>query len=165
MIRIFQIKNADSLGKLVQGGAAADAPALQRLQALNPHVDLANLKAGSVLLVPDSAEFSAGDGDPVAGEAFDGFAGDATAGLKRSAEAVRAGIAQRDDARRQVQAAFKSAAVKRVLDADPVLRQQADSADARFKAEQKEGADALDALAAMNDALSAELAKLAKLFK
>lgn len=137
MIRIFQIKNADSLGRLVQGGAAADAPSLQRLQALNPHVDLANLKAGTVLLVPEGAEFNATEGDSVAGEAFDGFAADATAGLKFSTESVRAGIAERDAARKQVQAVFKSAAVKRVLDADPVLRKQADDADARFKAEQR----------------------------
>ena len=74
-------------------------------------------------------------------------------------------MARREAMRKDVAAVLKSAAVKRVLEADPALRKQADEADARFKAEQKEGAAALAALTAMDEALAAELANLAKIFK
>ena len=144
MIRMIQVKNADSLSKLLKAGASA-APALQRIKDLNPHVqDLAQLKPGTVLLLPDLPDFEPGAGDPVAGEAFDGFAADVSNGLKASGTRLRAGMARRDADRKDVVAVLKSAAVKRVLDADPALRKQADEADARFKAEQKEGTAVLD---------------------
>jgi hypothetical protein len=165
MIRMIQVKNADSLSKLLKASTAA-GPALQRIQALNPHVrDLAQVKPGTVLLLPDLPDFEAEAGDSVAGQAFDGFAADAAAGLKASGERLRAGMARREAMRKDVAAVLKSAAVKRVLEADPALRKQADEADARFKAEQKEGAAALAALTAMDEALAAELANLAKIFK
>lgn len=167
MVRMFQIKNQDSLGKLLPAGsnAATASPAMQRLQQLNPHVDFAKLKAGTVLLLPEGADFDPDQGEPLAGEAFDGLAGDAVAGLKGSGERLRAGIARRDAQRKDVSAVLKSAAIKRVLDADPALRKQADDADARFKAEQKDAADSAAQLGAMEQALGDELAALGKLFK
>lgn len=165
MIRMIQVKNADSLSSLLKAGAAA-GPALQRIRELNPHVqDLAQLKPGTVLLLPELAGLEAGSGDSVAGEAFDGFAADVSAGLKASSERLRAGMAARDTQRKDVATLLKSAAIKRVLETDPGLRKQADEADTRFKAEQKEGAAALTQLDAMDEAIAAELAKLAKIFK
>jgi hypothetical protein len=165
MIRMIQVKNADSLSKLLKAGTAA-GPALQRIKELNPHVqDLAQLKPGTVLLVPDLPGFEGAAGDSVAGEAFDGFAADASAGLKASSERLRAGMARRDTQRKDVAAVLKSAAVKRALETDPALRKQAEEADARFKAEQKEGTAALAQLSAMDEALTAEFANLAKMFK
>jgi hypothetical protein len=165
MIRMIQVKNADSLSKLLKAGTAA-GPALQRIKDLNPHVgDLAQLKPGTVLLLPDGPDFEAGEGDSVAGEVFDGFAADASAGLKASSERLRAGMARRDAMRKDVAAVLKTAAIKRALETDPALRKQADDADARFKAEQKEGTAALATLSAMDEALVAELANLAKVFK
>jgi hypothetical protein len=165
MIRLFQVKNADSLKKLLKAGGT-DAPALQRLKALNPHVDdLAQLKPGAVLLLPDTAELDTDEGEPVAGEAFAGFAADATAGLKASGERLRAGAARRDALRKEVGAVLKTTAIKRALDTDPALRKQADEAEARFKADQKETTATLAQLDSMEKALADELGALGKLFK
>ncbi len=165
MIRMIQVKNADTLSKLLKAGPAA-GPVLQRIKELNPHVqDLAQLKPGTVLLLPDGPDFEGGAGDSVAGEVFDGFAADASAGLKASSERLRAGMDRRETIRKDVAAVLRSAAIKRALEADPALRKQAEEADARFKAEQKDGASALAMLSVMDEALSAELASLAKVFK
>jgi hypothetical protein len=166
MIRMFHVKNADSLAKLLKAGGAAQAGAtMEKLQQLNPHANLSELKAGTVLLMPDLPQLKAGDTQAVAAESFDAFASDATNGLKLSGERARDGVAKRDAVRKEVSAALKSAAVKRVLDADPALRQQADAAEARFKVEQKEATETLAQLDSMNAALADELGQLAKLFK
>lgn len=168
MIRMFQVKNQDSLRKLLKAGASGDlnaTPAFERLQKLNPHVDFATLKPGTVLLLPDIPDLDPDSGETIAGEAFDGLAGDAAAGLKAASARVRAGFASREAERKDVGAVLKSAAIKRLMETDEVLRKQVSEADTRFKADQKEATEALAVLEAAEGALAAEIAVLGKLFK
>jgi hypothetical protein len=166
MFRVIQIKNTDSLTKLLKAGGAAQATTtLDKLQRLNPHANLSELKAGTVLLMPDLPHLKAGEADSVAAETFDAFASDATTGLKASSERLRAGAAQREAERKEVTAVFNSAAIKQAFKADPALREQADAALERFKIEQKEATESLAQLESMNAALADELGQLAKLFK
>jgi len=162
MLRLFQVKNTDSVKQLLKG---ADAAALRRVQALNPHLDITRAKAGSVLLLPDSPAFSAGDQASVSADAWQGLASDATAGLKARSEELKATLAQRETERKEVVAALKSAAVKRQLDADAGLRKQADTAEAQFKADQKAASDTARQLETMSEALAGELSALGALFK
>jgi len=163
MMRIFQVKNSDSLKQLLK---SADTATLERVKALNPHLDLASAKAGSTLLLPDSPAFRDANGpDSVAADAWEELSADASAGLKARAAQLKAGVAERDAQRKELATVLKSAAVRRQLNADPALRQQADAAEACLKTDQKAATDATKQIDAMAKALGDELATLAALFK
>lgn len=168
MIRIFQVKNADALRSLLKGvgaqGEPKSHPAFERLQRLNPHVDLAKLKAGTVLLLPDIPDLDS-QGDSLAGEAFDGLAADAANGLKAAGARMRDGFERRAAEHKELAAVFKSAGVKRLMESDEVLRKQVAEAEERFKAEQKEAAESLAVADEAGKALASELAALGRLFK
>ena len=66
-------------GRLASGKAHS---ALESLQALNPHVDLKKVAAGTVLLVPDSPSFKASASDSVPGNALSDFQELAQTGLE-----------------------------------------------------------------------------------
>lgn len=163
MVRLVQIKTGDKLKQMLK---SADAASLARLQALNPHVDLAKVRAGSVLVLPDTPAFRDDQSDDSVGaDAWAALAADASAGLKARTEQLRSAAAARDAQRKEVQALLRSAAVKRQLDADTALRKQADAAEDQFKADQKATSDAAAQLDAMSRGLADEIAALGALLR
>ena len=162
MLRLVQIKTGDKLKQMLR---SADAASLTRLQALNPHVDLAKVRAGSVLVLPDTPAFRDDQSDSVGADAWAALAADASAGLKARTEQLRSAAAARDAQRKEVQALLRSAAVKRQLDADTALRKQADAAEEQFKADQKAASDMAAQLDAMSRGLADEIAALGALLR
>lgn len=162
MLRLFQVKANDNLKQLLKG---ADEATVQRLRALNPHLDIAKAKAGSVLLLPDTPAFTNSSQESVSADAWAALASDAETGLKARAEQLRAATVERDTQRKEVQAILKTAAVKRQLEADPGLRKQADAAEAQFKADQTAAADTAKQLEVMSQGLAEEIAALGAFFK
>jgi len=144
--------------------AAASAAALERVQALNPHVDLQHLAAGSVLLLPDLPGVNPSASRSISGDAFASLAAEAASGLKVSAERVRAGAESVAADRSGVTAALRTAAAKRVIESDPTLAKQLEAAAAHSTAQQKAAQEAAAALEKLAAQTAAELAALSKLF-
>jgi hypothetical protein len=142
--------------------AAQAQSALQQLQALNPHVDLSNVKAGTVILIPDAPNFNATEGDPVGSGTFADFQQLVRNGLTDATQRLRSGNAARAADRSDVNTLLKSAAFKRVLDADAALKQQFTDATKGFKDEQTEEDENEAAVTAAAKAVLAELAGVAK---
>ena len=160
MLVISQDTDLDTLRtKLLTGriaGAKAES-ALQSLQDLNPHADLKKLAPGTVLLVPETASFKSSASRSVAGGAFDEFQQ-----LVRSDLASAAGKLKPANEARAADNA-EGAAVKRLIDADPELKQQLEEAVKAFKTDQEEGAKAEQTLEGATKGALAELATLNKL--
>jgi hypothetical protein len=143
----------------------AEAVSVERLKALNPHVDFAKLQPGAVLFLPEAAETP----DPPGSSALDGgtfeaFAADLDTGFKASATRARAGFERLNTDRTEVAAILKTAAVKRLVESDPALKVQVDEANAQFAKDQKEAQEAGKQLEAMQKGAATEIAALAKLF-
>lgn len=165
-MRMIVVKQPGDLqalaGRLLRPGLAREAASLDALRRLNPHVDFSKLDAGTVLLVPDHPDFDGGDASSIGGEAFDSLAKDALAGLEAAAARMRDGFERRDAQRKDVTGVLRSAAFKRLAEADESLRRQAGEVDSRFKADAKRASDTAATLAAMHKALQAELDALAR---
>jgi len=150
---------------------AADADAaLRSLAALNPHVDLETVPAGTVLLVPDTPGFrppAAAAGETTSATPLPATSLQETveAALSAAAERLGAGNAARAAARADVSAALKTTALKRLAESDPDLKAQLTDAVKRFKDDQKEEDDAAAAVERTARAALAELAALAKLLR
>ncbi|HEY4266366.1 MAG TPA: hypothetical protein VGM72_13695 [Micropepsaceae bacterium] len=152
------------LSRVVAGKATAaqTESALQQLQALNPHLDINNMKAGTVILIPDAPNFNATEGDPVGSGTFDDFQQLVRSGLSDASQRLRAGDAARAADRSDINALLKSAAFKKVLDADAALKQQLTDATKTYKDEQTQEDQDEAAVAAAAKLIIAELADLAK---
>ena len=151
--------------RLAQPGMPA-AATLAKLRALNPHLDKTRLVAGSMLLLPtvltppgSMAETT----QSVGGSAFDGFSAEVNNGLGQAAQRVRAGASAVAADRASVSGALRAAAAKRVLDADPQLKQQVQDADAQFKADQTRTENAALQVEALQAQAREALAALARL--
>lgn len=140
MLVIKQDTDVEALaGSLLSArlGDSQGAAALARLQALNPHVDFRRLRAGTVLLVPSERAFKASASDSVAGQALAGFTETVQTALNAAVERTRAGLESRATERTDVQAVFRLAAVKRLLDSDPELKQFATDASKSFQDDER----------------------------
>jgi hypothetical protein len=166
MIVIKQDSDLQALSaRLLTAQAAGEKTdsALRSLQALNPHVDLKKVAAGTVLLVPDAPGFNAAASDPVPGSALDEFQQFVRTGLDAAAATLKAGNGHREAQRADVAAVLKTAAVQRIITTDPDLKQQLDEATKATKQDQEQEAKAEQALAAAVKGAQAELATIAKL--
>jgi hypothetical protein len=143
----------------------ADAgTALDRVRALNPHVeDFQRLAAGTVLILPDTPDIKAGAGTAIGAGTVSDLATDLGSGLK----AVNARFADRVEdlkaERAAVVATVKLASVKRLIESDPALAKQLDASDAEYKREQKRMTEADAQLAEVQKTAIAEFARLQKL--
>jgi len=144
--------------------AATAAAAIERLKAMNPHVDLQHLVAGSVLLLPDLPDMNLQNSSSIGGDAFAAFAAEANKGLKSAAARVRACAESVTTDRNDVKATLSVEAVKAILGSDPTLGQQVEAASARFKADQKEAHSATDTVEKLAAQTAEELEALSKLF-
>jgi len=137
MIVISQSTDLNRLRKTLFTGAGDTSAALERVKALNPHVDLRHVAAGTVLLLPDSPSVSATHTSSIGGDAFAEFAADVTSGLKDAAERVRAGAERAAADRNAVAAVLRIAAVKRIVGSDATLTKQLDTATAASPASRR----------------------------
>ena len=148
--------------RLAQPGAPATA-ALERLRALNPHLDKARLVSGSMLLLPDLPGMKGEQTQSVGGSAFEGFSAEVNNGLAYAAKRVRTGADAVAADRANVSGLLRGAAAKRVLEGDPQLKQQVDEADAQFKTDAARAQDAAKQVEAMQARATEALAALARL--
>jgi hypothetical protein len=137
--------------------------ALEALQALNPHVNLKKVAAGTVLLVPDAPGFKAAASDPVPANALADFQQLVQTGLGAAAAKLKTGNADRDARRADVTAVLKLPAVQRIVATDPDVRQQLDEAVKAVKNDQQREAEAVQTLDTATKGALAELAAVAKL--
>jgi len=169
MLRTYVVKTDTDLASLRSAlldarfsGAQADA-AMERLKALNPHADLAKLKDGAVLFLPDLPAFKASVGTAAQTTPIDDFRALVASALNDAAGNVRTGNATRAAERADVAAALQSPAFKRVVGDDKVLAQQADDAQKALASEESDDKLAAETLATMSKAALAALAQIGKL--
>ncbi len=144
---------------LSQPGAASATPDLVR--AINRHVNLTgDVPANTVLLIPNAADLKAGAGTPVGAQELDELAGDIATGLKAIATRVAAGVKQAEADHAAVTSALKVATTKRLVESDPQVKKQLESADAAFKADQKHARDQHAQLAEIQKLALSEFARL-----
>ncbi|MHB9840958.1 hypothetical protein Q8F57_039760 [Paraburkholderia terrae] len=168
-MRVIVIKQASDLQTLATRliGKRADGSALERVKALNPHVDFERIEPGTVLLLPDMPGIKAGDKDTrfIAGDAFDSFVKDSASGLEAAAKRVAAAADSLATERAAVSGVTRLAAMKRLIDGDPVLQRQLSDAGAAWNREQKEVKDAAAQIGTMQKVVSEELAALRRLLE
>jgi hypothetical protein len=158
-MRILIVRNAADIATLKAGGT----PVLTRLQALNPHVDLDRLETGATLLLPDDAPADNATTKAPTEDGFAGFVRQAEAGLKLSGERLKQTADTLSAERSAVTTAAKSAAVKRLLDSDTVLRTQLQAATDDAAQEQKQAQQAGKTVETLQQVMASELAALGKL--
>ena len=161
MIVISKTTDVKALSSRLLSAGATKESALQRLQQLNPHVDLKRLDAGTVLLVPD--QLSDADSSSISGDAFASFQDQVRGAVDAAVAQVRNGYERRDADRADVSAVLKSAVIKRVLEADPDTKKQLEQAAQVFKQDQQQAKEAATQLQAFQKQVSDELAQLGKL--
>lgn len=168
MLRTFVVKsetNLQSLGTTLLDarfrGAQADA-ALERLKALNPHIDPEKIPAGTALFVPDSPGFKASAATSTQAALIDDFRALLSSALSDAASSMKAGNAARAAERADVAAVLKSAAFKRVAGDDKDLAQQVSDAQKSMATEESDEKQAEETLAAMSKAALAALVQIGK---
>ncbi|WP_321796802.1 hypothetical protein [Caballeronia sp. J97] len=168
-MRVIVIKQASDLKTLATRliGKKADGSALERMKALNPHADFERLEPGTVLLLPDLPGLKAGDKDTrsITGDALDSFAKDTASGLAAAAKRVAAAADALAADRAGVSGVSKVAAVKRLIDGDPVLKKQLEDAGAAFNREQKELKEAAAQIETMQKLVGEEWSALRQLLE
>jgi hypothetical protein len=131
--------------------------ALAELEASNPGVELARLRSGQVLVVPDSPAFKRSASEPLRKESFDAFADLSRASLDALTEQTKAERANRHLERDEVGRALKLA-----LKQDPKLKAELDRVAKALKREEQQDEDHEKQLAASVKAALAELTELAE---
>lgn len=144
-------------------GAERAARTLEEIERLNPHIDFRKIERGTVLLVPDLAAEGDDEERSVQGDAFTELRSQVTAALTASGARVRRGHEALADEAKEVAAAFKSAPLKRAMEADPELKAQVDAATAAFKEDAAAAKTADQTLKALQEEVGKELESLAKL--
>jgi hypothetical protein len=167
-MRMFVIKQATDLQGvstqlLRRTAGEGGAGALERLQALNPHVDFRKLKAGTVLLVPDTPEIKPSASRTLGEEPVDALVEELSRGLKEQATRVRTALQRQEDDRTAVAAALKTAAAKRILESDPQLTDQVQAALQQSSDDRKRAQQTLEQITGVQELATKELARLQKL--
>jgi len=155
----LQALSARLLGNPAAGQALGPAT-LAELGRLNPHADLQRLEAGAVLLLPDTPELKDADSTPLGGDCFEDFAARTRDGLQAVAERLRSSAEALAAERAGVTAALKTAAVRRLMESDPLLKSQLDEAGSEFADAQKQAQQAAGQLETLQQGVNAELQAL-----
>jgi hypothetical protein len=165
MLTIRHDTDLQGLGTLLLDARVSSArsdTALDALQAANPHADLKNLKAGTVLFVPEEPGLKASASNSVAGGAFADFQQMAGTALGQAAENMKTANATRTDDLTAVTAATKSTAVRRLIDSDRDLAKQLADGTKALEQDQEQAKQAEQTLAQASRAALAVLADLGK---
>ena len=161
-MRFFVIKqdtNLQSLASQLVKNGSGDAAALDRLQKLNPHVDLQHIGKNTVLLVPDSPNYKA-EGDKLGDDGFDLFAKEVATALRDGTARASDALAQAETQEKEVSKLLKSAAIRRYADDDSALRARIETAASRATVVTKETKDTTPQLDALKKGAAEELKKL-----
>ncbi len=150
--------------QLTKASASGSSAALERLQALNPHIDFAKLSTGMAIFLPDVPDLVQADSSTLDGGSFDAFAADLGNGMQEAAVRAKAGNDQLSTDRSDVTAILKTAALKRLLDSDATLKGQVDDVNAQFAKDQGDAQDSLTQIGTMQQDAAAEMAALGRLF-
>jgi hypothetical protein len=169
MVRTFAVKRDTSLQSL--SGALLDAryrgpqaeAAVEQLKALNPHANLEELKAGTVLFVPDAPGFKSSAATSAQAVPLEEFRALLSNALGDAARNVRSANAARASERADVAAILKSAAFKRLAGSDRELAQQAEDAQKAMKNEETQDKQAEESIAVVGKAALAALAQIGKI--
>jgi hypothetical protein len=175
-MRLIVIKQASDLQSLSarllkkpSGGRASSheigQATLEQVKQLNPHVDFQRIDAGTVLLLPDTPELKDTDSQSLAGDAFEDFITHTSEGFKAVAQRMRNNAETLAADRAAVNATVKTAAVKRLIESDPLLKKQLDEVSSEFSDEQKKTQEAARQLEAMQKDMNVELAVLKGMLK
>jgi hypothetical protein len=168
-MRTFTVKSNQTLtdigAELIDGrlSKAQSEAALKRIRDLNPALGGGRIKAGTVVLVPDVPGIKATGTEPAKTDPVSLLNGQFERAVRETLRQVAVGLRGREAERADLAAAFKSAAFKRALGADPELGGKADLA--RKEIGEDEAADKeLEArLTGLRDAAKASIDKLDKL--
>ena len=166
MLLIKQDSDLDAVSGLLLSArlnATQSGAAIEQLQSLNPHVDLRRLKAGTMLLVPEGPGFKISATSSVQGQALEGLREVLEKGLGAAAEKLKAGNAARAAERAEVNAVMRLAVVKRTIDSDADLKQQAADSIKTFREDDQQAEESERALGATTKAGLAKLAEIDKL--
>jgi HPt (histidine-containing phosphotransfer) domain-containing protein len=166
MIVIKQDTDLQALsGKLLASTPNATGPTLDRIKALNPHIDLQRIAAGSVLLLPDSPSLNHTETQPVGGDTFNTFTTTVTNGFEASVKGMQTDVSASADNINAVKEALSTPTIKRMVESDASLQQQFDQASKQLTAEQAQAQAAVTQIQALQRQVIAELATLGKWFK
>lgn len=162
LIHLKQTIDLEALNAMLTpaAGAADSQAALDRIIALNPHVDFRRIEAGTVLVAPDLPGMRDDSAQPVASDAFTQLSATLNAGLKSALQKAGAGVDRLSSEGKTVDATLKLAGVKRALEADPVFKEQVATASARGKAELTAAQTDLKAVEGMAKLIEKELAAM-----
>ena len=134
--------------------------ALESLRALNPHADIRDVPAGTVLLVPDTPGFKVSESDPVLGDALGELQRIIQTALDQAATNLKASRAARAAERAEITAVLKGDALNRLIESDSELKQQVADASRALKEEEADQAE--EVLARTSKAALAKIAELRK---
>lgn len=135
---------------------------VETLRRMNPHLTSERLAAGTLVLVPgDAAEQAA---EAPGALHLHATAEELKAALEEALGASRRGLALRAGERKQVADALRVPAMKRVVEADPELRQRAEGLAARHREEVARDKAAEKALKQLQAAALTEIDGLLKRF-
>jgi hypothetical protein len=168
-LRVLTIKEATdvkSLGKSVLASrlsAAQSDSALASLAATNPHLDLTNIPAGTVLIIPDAPSFKPTVGDAVHDDSFAAFEKIVKAGQTSIGQQMESAAGDRRTERAAVAAAIKLAVVQRLVKSDAALKTQVDATTAAMKTAQEDDAATAKAFDAVAQEVADALDALRKL--
>jgi hypothetical protein len=168
MPRTFTVRNETTLQALGAtlldarfSGAQADA-AMERVKALNPHVDFQRIAPGTVIFVPDAPGVKATVGTAAQSGPMDDFRALLSGALSDAASRLKDGNAARAAGRADLSAALRSAAFKRVTGEDRDIARQVSEAQEAMAGEESADKQAEENLAAASKSVLAALAQLRK---
>ncbi|NDP63648.1 hypothetical protein [Polaromonas sp.] len=130
---------------------------LEQIRMLNPHADFQHLEAGTVLLLPEAPELKDADSQSLAGNSFEDFTTRTREGLQAVAQRMKSSAEALAADRAAVTATVKSAAVKRLIESDPLLKKQLDEAGSESSDAQKQAQEASRQLETFQKGLDVEL--------
>ncbi len=162
-MRLMVIKQPTDLqtliGKLLKAPAGDNSTSmLDRVKALNPHVDFQSIKADTVLLLPDVPGLDTTNSQSAGGAALAAFATALKDGFAATSERLRSGADTLTIDRTAINGALDR--VRQVIEGDPQLRQQLDEVRAQLSADQKHARESAKVVETMQAGAAAELATL-----
>jgi hypothetical protein len=134
--------------------------ALASLRALNPHADIHDVPAGTVLLVPDTPGFKVSESDPVLGDALGELQKIIQTALEQAAANLKASRTARTAERAEITVVLKGDALKRLMESDGDLKQQVADASKALKEEEADQAE--EVVARTSKAALAKITELRK---
>jgi hypothetical protein len=146
-----------------QPGTSAGA-ALERVQRLNPHLDLQHLAPGTVLLLPDLPGLDPAQGHAIGEDVFHTLSRDISGGLDLIGQSLHATSEALDAERTALESVIDTDAIRRMMD-DQTLSTQIHAGHTGYVTGRKELQAASAAVEQLQKDVAAELAALGKLLR